>query len=114
LSFVEFHLGNVERALDLAGQAHALYPYGQAALTNLAFAQRSSGRLDEALANAQEAVRLSPKSDLPHFILGVCYLDLGQVAKGTEELQAFVNYGWERAYVQEYLNEARAFLQTLP
>ncbi len=114
LSFVEFHLGNSERALDLAEQALALNPYGQAALTNLAFAQRSLGRIDEALANAQEAVRLSPKSDLPHFILGVCYIDLGQVAKGTEELQAFVNLGWERAYVREYLNEARTFLQTLP
>ena len=114
LSFVEFHLGETQGALDHAQAAHAIYPYGQAALTNLAFAQRAAGMIDEALANAQEAVRLSPKSDLPHFILGVCYLDLGQVAKGTEELQAFVNLGWERAYVREYLNEARSFLQTLP
>ncbi len=114
LSFVEFHLGETQRALDHAQAAHAIYPYGQAALTNLAFAQRAAGMIDEALASAQEAVRLSPKSDLPHFILGVCYLDLGQVAKGAEELRAFVNLGWERAYVREYLNEARSFLQTLP
>jgi tetratricopeptide (TPR) repeat protein len=114
MSFVKFQLGEPEEALRLAEQSIALYPYDAAAFADQAFALRSLGRIDDARTSAVEAVRLSPKADLPHFILGVCYLDLGQVQLGTEELQAFVNLAWDRAYVRDYITQAQAFLSTLP
>jgi len=114
LSFVRFQQGEMEPALQLAEQSLAIYPYDAAALSDKAFALRALGRLDEARAAAEQAVRLSPKSDLPYFILGVCYLDLGQADLGAEQLRRFVELTWDRAYVRDYAAQAQAFLATLP
>jgi tetratricopeptide (TPR) repeat protein len=109
-----FQLGEAEEALRLADQSLAIYPYSSTTHTDRAFALRALGRIDEARTSAEEAVRLSPKADLPHFILGVCYLDLGQTEMGREQLQTFVDLAWDRAYVRDYVAQAQTFLSTLP
>ncbi|MFN2274598.1 MAG: tetratricopeptide repeat protein, partial [Anaerolineales bacterium] len=114
MSFVKFQLGDVEEALRWAEQSGVINPYDPAMLADRAFALRALGRIDEARQSAEQAVRLSPKSDLPHFILGVCYLDLGQVQLGADVLRDFINLAWDRAYVRDYVAQAQTFLSTLP
>jgi tetratricopeptide (TPR) repeat protein len=114
MSFVKFQLGDVEEALRWAEQSGVINPYDPAMLADRAFALRALGRIDEARQSAEQAVRLSPKSDLPHFILGVCYLDLGQVQLGADALRDFINLAWDRAYVRDYVAQAQTFLSTLP
>ena len=109
MSFVYFHKGSVEEALVAAEKAEELYPYDSAIFTYKAFAQRSLGDIDGALESAQTAIELSPKYDLAHFILGVCYLDQGEHLKSSDALRMFLSLSWDRAYVREYIVQAEAF-----
>jgi len=109
ISFVYFQQGSVQEALTAAEKAEELYPYDSAIFTNKAFAQRSLGDIEGALESAQKAIELSPKYDLAHFILGVCYLDLGEHMKSSDALRMFLSLAWDRAYVREYIAQAEAF-----
>ena len=109
LSFIYFHQGAVQEALAAAEKAEALYPYDSAIFTYKAFAQRSLGDIEGALESAQTAIELSPKYDLAHFILGVCYLDQGEHMKSSDSLRTFLSLAWDRAYVREYIAQAEAF-----
>ena len=109
ISFVYFHKGSVQEALAAAEKAEGLYPYDSAIFTNKAFAQRSLGDIEGALESAQTAIELSPKYDLAHFILGVCYLDQGEHMRSSEALRMFLSLAWDRAYVRDYVAQAEAF-----
>jgi tetratricopeptide (TPR) repeat protein len=109
MSFVYFHRGSVQEALAAAEKAEELYPYDSAIFTYKAFAQRSLGDIEGALKSAQTAIELSPKYDLAHFILGVCYLDQGEHMRSSDALRMFLSLAWDRAYVREYIAQAEAF-----
>ncbi len=109
ISFVYFHKGSVPEALAAAEKAEELYPYDSAIFTYKAFAQRSLGDIEGALQSAQTAIELSPKYDLAHFILGVCYLDQGEHMRSSDALRMFLSLAWDRAYVREYIAQAEAF-----
>ena len=109
MSFVYFHRGSVQEALAAAEKAEELYPYDSAIFTYKAFAQRSLGDIEGALKSAQTAIELSPKYDLAHFILGVCYLDQGEHMKSSDALRMFLSLAWDRAYVREYIAQSEAF-----
>ena len=109
MSFVYFHRGSVQEALAAAEKAEELYPYDSAIFTYKAFAQRSLGDIEGALKSAQTAIELSPKYDLAHFILGVCYLDQGEHMRSSDALRMFLSLAWDRAYVREYIAQSEAF-----
>ncbi len=114
MSFVYFHRGSVQEALVAAEKAEELYPYDSAIFTYKAFAQRSLGDIEGALQSAQMAIELSPKYDLAHFILGVCYLDQGEHMRSSDALRMFLSLAWDRAYVRDYVGQAEAFFAQTP
>ena len=114
ISFVQFHQNHIPEAIEAAQEAIRLYPYDASSFTNLAFGLRAQGNRELALEHALRAVQLAPKSDLAHFILGVLYIDGGDAGRGGEELQTFLDLTYERAYVNEYIDQAIAYLATLP
>ena len=112
-SFVYFHLDKLNEAYVEADAAITIYPYASSCFTNRAFAARALGDTERAFADAQEAVRLGPKFDLAHFILGVVYLDRGDIEQGTASLQLFLDLAHDRAFVRDYVQQAREVLSQI-
>ncbi len=113
LSYILFHQGEIDAAASAAEKAVAGNPHDSSAQTRLAFAYHALGKLDDASSAAQEAVRLDPTSSLPHYILGVCDMEQGKNAEAITEFEKFQEYYWERAYMQEYKDQAEKFLAQL-
>jgi tetratricopeptide (TPR) repeat protein len=74
---------------------------------------QAQGRIDEALAEAQEAVRLNTLDDTSHYILGVCYMESGKPEEAIREFEKFLDLYWDRAYVREYKVKADEYLEQL-
>jgi tetratricopeptide (TPR) repeat protein len=114
LSFVYFHQGRAEEAFQTADVAIQLYNYNGGSYVSRAFASRALGNLDAAYSDAQQAIHLSPKLDLAHFILGVIQLDRGESEAGAASLRIFLELARDRAYVRDYIQQAQAVLDQLP
>ena len=113
-SFVSFHQGKIDAAFEEADLAIRAFAYDGSCYTHRAFAARARGDIESAYADAQRAVELAPKLDLAHFILGVVYLDRGEVEQGTASLQMFLNLARDRAFVRDYVQQAQAVLSQTP
>jgi tetratricopeptide (TPR) repeat protein len=113
-SFVYFHLGRIDEAFNEADTAIRSYPYEGSAYTHRAFAARARGDIEGAFTDAQHALELAPKLDMAHFILGVVYLDRGEVDLGAESLRVFLELARDRAFVRDYIQQAQAVLSQLP
>lgn len=109
-SFVYFHQGRVDEAFTEADMAIGNFAYEGSSYTHRAFAARARGESEHAYADAQRAIELAPKLDLAHFILGVVYLDRGDVEQGSASLRTFLELARDRAFVREYIQQAQEVL----
>jgi tetratricopeptide (TPR) repeat protein len=78
-------------ALDEVQQTIELDRYYYSAHLHLASIQLSLRRSDEAIRAASRAASLSPYADIPHFYLGMAYLQAGQDRSAALELQKFLD-----------------------
>jgi tetratricopeptide (TPR) repeat protein len=110
LSFLYYLKGQVADALREAEQAVGLDRYNRAAQERLALACQATGDLERAKAAALEAVRLNPKVDTAHYVLGLCYRDTGERDLAVQEFQTFLALYSDRAYVRDWKAETEAYL----
>jgi tetratricopeptide (TPR) repeat protein len=110
---VYFQQGQITPALTEAQTAIRLSRYSSSAYTNLAFAQYALGHLSDACTAAEEAVRLVPKRDVAHYILGVCDFDRGDRDQARAEFEKFLELYWDRAYIDVYKTKAEEYLKQL-
>ena len=113
LSFVLYQQGDFERAIQEAQEAIRLNPYDSYAYTQLAFAYQATDRTEVAILVAREAIRLDTLHGLSHYILGVCYMEMGTNADAIAEFEKFLNNYWDRAYVRDYKLKAEEYLTQL-
>ncbi len=113
LSYVYFQQGRSEEALLEAQEALRLFRYSSGNYKNLAFAHHAVGDLELALEAAKESVRLEPKYDLAHYILGLCYMDMGEQESARLAFEKFLDLYWDRANAREYKEKAEAYLEQL-
>jgi tetratricopeptide (TPR) repeat protein len=112
-SYVLFQKGQIAQSAQEAERAVALNPYNAAAHIEKAFAYEAQGKFDEALAAAKQGVQLYPKYDRAHYILGLCYMDLGMKEDAVAEFETFLKLYWERPLVKEYKEKALMYLEQL-
>ena len=62
---------------------------------------------------AREAIRLDALNGLPHYVLGVCYMEKGMNAEAIAEFETFLDNYWDRAYIRDYKLKAEDYLAQL-
>ncbi len=77
---------DVDKAIDAYKLLLATYPDDFAARSNIGTLYRETGRLKEAVANLEEAVRLAPMQPVGRGNLASAYLDEGRLADARREL----------------------------
>jgi tetratricopeptide (TPR) repeat protein len=78
---------DLDTAIDLYRQLLATYPQDYAAHTNLASIYRTRNMTREAIASAEEAVRLTPDHPLAHLNLGLAYLSAARHDEARQSLE---------------------------
>jgi tetratricopeptide (TPR) repeat protein len=78
--------GDLAMAIDLYRQSIALHPTAEAHV-NLASIHRLQGRLDDAMGECREAIRIDPSLGNPYNEIGVCLVDLGRAPEAVEWLE---------------------------
>ena len=91
LSLAYYDQDNDDLALQEAQQAVALDRYLFGAYLHLAFTQLDLDDTREAIRAASRAAALAPYADVPHFVLGMAYLQEGQDHSAAVELQKFLD-----------------------
>ncbi len=112
-SYVLFQKGQIDQSARDAEKAVQINPYNASGYIEEAFAYHAQGRLDEALQAAKRGVSLSPKQDRAHYILGLCYMDLGMKKEAVAEFETFLKVYWERPLVKEYKENVLIYLEQL-
>ena len=112
-SFVLYLQGDFEQAIQAAQEAIRLNRYDAPAYTHLAFAYQASDRTEDAILMAREAIRLDALNGLPHYVLGVCYMEKGMNAEAIAEFETFLDNYWDRAYIRDYKLKAEEYLAQL-
>jgi len=112
-SYILFQKGQIDKSAANAERAVEINPYNGAGYVEEAFAYHAQNRLDEALAAAKQGISLGPKYDRAHYILGLCYMDLGMKEDAIAEFETFLKLYWERPLVREYKENALMYLEEL-
>lgn len=73
--------GNTTRAIELMGKAIQNHPMVSQFYANRAEMNRIAGRLDQAVADGQQAVKLDPRSAAAHSNLGIVWYHMGDMEK---------------------------------
>ncbi len=90
ISLVYSNQEDFAKALSEAQQAVALDRYHYSAYLRLAVAQSDMNDTQEAIRAASRAAILSPYADIPHYFLGMSYLQQGQEREAGIELNKFL------------------------
>jgi tetratricopeptide (TPR) repeat protein len=81
--------GQFERAAERFGKAIEYHPEFEEAQIGLARTLLTLGRPQEAVAHLLEAIRLDPRNEVPHFLLGSAYKALGDATNAQKEMAVF-------------------------
>jgi TolB-like protein/Flp pilus assembly protein TadD len=97
-SELAFAMGQVERAVELGKEAAVLDPVNTRLRMNLGYALTELGRYDEAKAEFQRIIEVSPKAPWGYSGIGLMLTAQGKAAEAVEAA-AKVATKWERLYV---------------
>ena len=86
--FARGELPKAEKAYQAVIDAHEDCPE---AWNNLALLRQTEERLDAAVSDYRQAIRLDPSNALYHYNLGVCFSQIGNSQRSLEELAAAVD-----------------------
>jgi tetratricopeptide (TPR) repeat protein len=80
-------VGKLDEALRYLAQARSILPQNGVVAVNYAVVLTELHRYSEAVAAAEEAVRLAPDIGASHAVLGYCYYQIGKLADAVRELK---------------------------
>jgi len=106
-------LGRPSRALKAALAARVVNPYYPTAYDLAARAYLALGETRDAEREAKRALQLLPRMDAPHYVLGECYAQRGQLDRARDQFEAFLARADDRPSIRTYKAEAKAYLASL-
>ena len=106
LAELELMLDNRTQALADANKATALEPQLGQTQTTLGFAALADFKSKQARAAFQKAITVNSADPLPHFGLGLSEISLGDLKKGTGEIEVAVGLDSTNALLRAYLGKA--------
>jgi len=112
-AFIFYYQKKYQAAIDEANLSLAEAKYSVLSISTLALAQQALGKQEEAVASAQRAIDIAPKSDLPYYVMGVYSMEKGDKAAAIKAFKTFLALTTDRAYVRELAMQARAYLAAL-
>ena len=109
LALLSIQLAEFGAAQERLERALAMHPRAGGLRMRYAEVLAQVGRLDEALANAREAVRLDPLAPVRHFELGGIYLLAGRYGDAVESLEYALELNPRQLGAATYLSSAYHF-----
>jgi tetratricopeptide (TPR) repeat protein len=113
LAYLYLQQGRYEEAEIEASIGLQVNPYSSALHKNLALASYEIGNFERAMQAAMESVRLYPKYDMGHYVLGLCYMQQGETALAIASFESFLDLYWDRNSTQHYKEAAEEYLRQL-
>ncbi len=113
LGRVYYEQGDLEQALLETRRALQLDAYNLDGYINLGFVLLETGNGSDAIKAGAQAVLLAPNLDVPHFILGMGYLNTGQDNAAFTELNRYLQLSEASAGAEVMREQAEKALQSL-
>lgn len=105
LAEIELGFAAVDKALELAAEAHRLSPGDSYPLTILGFAHLTRFETEKAKTNFRLAIGIDPARGLPHMGLGLALIREGMLEAGAKEIEKAAHLEANSAIYRSYLGK---------